>query len=79
MVVLTIVTSAQRNSSQRFRKGTEVSENQMTNRDHLGYRIVKIGQNTEKSLRDLRRLAVTQTLVKDHHLKLRLKNSQRVV
>ncbi len=32
--------------------------------------IVKIGQNTEKSPEDLRRLAVTQTPMKDHHIML---------
>ena len=31
---------------------------------------IKIGQNTEKSPGDLRRLAVTQTPVKDHQLTL---------
>ena len=34
--------------------------------DHPEERIIKIGQNTEKSPGDLRRLAVTQTLVKNH-------------
>ena len=39
-------------------------------RDHLNYYIVENGQNTEKSPEDLGRLAFTQTLVKDHQLKL---------
>ena len=39
-------------------------------RDHLNYSIVKIGQNTEKSPGDLRRLAVTQNLLKEHQLML---------
>ena len=34
------------------------------------YRIVEIDQNTEKSPGDLRRLVVTQTLVKNHQLML---------
>ena len=34
------------------------------------YSIIENGQNTEKSPRDLRRLAVTQTPVKDHQLML---------
>ena len=34
------------------------------------YSIAEIGQNTEKSPGDLRRLAVTKTLVKNHHLTL---------
>ena len=34
--------------------------------DHPNYSIIKIGQNAEESPRDLRRLAVTQTPVKNH-------------
>ena len=34
--------------------------------DHPNYSIVEIGQNTEKSPGDLRRLAVTQTAVENH-------------
>ena len=34
-----------------------------TNNNHQDNSIIKIGQNTEKSPGDLRRLAVTQTLV----------------
>ena len=36
--------------------------------DCPNYSIIEIGQNTEKSPGDLRRLAVTQTPVKDHQL-----------
>ena len=32
--------------------------------------LLRFGGNTQKSLRDLRRFGVTQTPVKDHHLKL---------
>ncbi len=38
--------------------------------DHLNYSIIEIGQNTEKSPGDFRRLAVTQTPVNDHQLTL---------
>ena len=38
--------------------------------DYPNYNIIKIGENTEKSPGDLRRLAFTQTPVKDHQLKL---------
>ena len=34
-------------------------------RDYSNYSIIEIGKNTEKSPRDLRRLAVTQTPVND--------------
>ena len=38
--------------------------------DYPNYSIVKVEQNTEKSPGDLRRLAVTQTPVKDYWLTL---------
>ena len=38
---------------------------QRKNRDYSDYRIIKIGQNTQKSPRDLRRLTVSQTPVED--------------
>ena len=44
--------------------------NNRTRGDHPNDSIIKIGQNTEKSPRDLRRFAVTQTPVKDHQLTL---------
>ena len=37
---------------------------------HLNYSMAKIGQNTVKSPGDLRRLAVTQNIVKDYQLTL---------
>ena len=58
------------NGSQRLRKRTERDENQRTDQDHLDYCIVDIDCNTEKSPGDLMRFVVTQTLVKDHPLKL---------
>ena len=44
--------------------------NKRTNGDHLNYSFIKIGQNTEKSPGDLRRLAVPQTPVRNHRLTL---------
>ena len=44
--------------------------NRRTNQDYPDYSIVKIGQNTQESPGDLKRLAVTQTPVNDHQLKL---------
>ena len=41
-----------------------------TGRDYLNDCIAKNGQNPETSPGDLRRLAVTQTSVKNHQLKL---------
>ena len=57
-------------SHQRIVKGTGGLENKRTIRDHPNYNIVEIGQNTEKNPRDLRRLVVTRTSVKDHQLTL---------
>ena len=45
---------------------TQKLPNKRTSEDHPNYTIVKIGQNTEKSPGDLRRLAVAQTPVKTH-------------
>ena len=42
------------------------------------YSIAEIGQNTEKSPGNLRRLVVTQTPEKDYQLMLKGKNSQEV-
>ena len=44
--------------------------NQKTSGRHPDYSIIKIGQNIEKSLGDLKIFAVTETPVKDHQLKL---------
>ena len=53
------------NNLRRIGSGTKRLGNKKTSRDN---KIIKIGQNTEKSLDDLRRLAVTQTPVRNHHL-----------
>ena len=50
-----------------------------TNRDNPNYCIVEIGQNTEKSPGGLRRLTVTQTLVKDHQLALEEKSIRSII
>ena len=57
-------------SHQRIIKGTGGLGNKRTCENHQNYYIIDNGQNTENSLGDLRRLAVTQTLVKDHQLTL---------
>ena len=44
--------------------------NERTSGDHPDCSIIKIGQNTEKSPGVLRRLAVTQTPVRNHYLTL---------
>ena len=49
-------------------KGTGGRANKRISGDHPNYSIIEIGQNTEKSPGDLRRLAVTQIPVKDHKL-----------
>ena len=57
-------------SNQRINKWTGGLWNKRTSRDYPNYYIIEIGQNTEKTPRDLRRLPVTQTPVKDHKLTL---------
>ena len=57
-------------SHQKITKGTGGHGNKRTSGDHRNYYIIENGQNTEKSPGDLRKLAVTQTAVKDHQLKL---------
>ena len=51
-------------------KGLEDLEMGGQEGDLINYSIIKIDQNTEKSPRDLRRLAVIQTPVKNHQLTL---------
>ena len=58
------------NNPQRIGKGTERLENKRTSGDHADYSIIKIDQNTEKCPGDLKRLAVTQTPVRNHQLTL---------
>ena len=68
VMVISVVFSALGIIPKWLVKGTSRLRNKRTSGDHKFYTIIKIGQNTEKSSGDLRRLAVTQTLVKDHHL-----------
>ena len=51
----------------RFMKGTGGLGNKRMSGDHPNY-IIKIGQNTEESPGDLRRLPVTQTPMRNHQL-----------
>ena len=53
-------------SHQRIDKKTEELGNKRTSGNHANYSMVEIGQNTEKSPGDLRRLAVTETPVKNN-------------
>ena len=62
----------------RLVKGHERLRNKRASRDHLDLRITKIGKNTGKSPGDLRRLAVTQTPVKNHRLTLMWKTFKGV-
>ena len=64
------------NGSQRFGKWVGSVENQWTNRGYSGYNVVEISQNTENCHGDLRRLAVTHIPVKDHPLRLALRNRE---
>ena len=61
-------------SPQTLEKRNERVENWRSNRGHLDFSIVEIGQITEKSPGDLKILVVTQPLVKDSQLMLVGKN-----
>ena len=50
--------------------GTGGLGNKRTSGDHSNYSIVEIGQNTEKSPGDLKRLGDTQTSVENHQVTL---------
>ena len=65
------------NNLQRLGKETGRLGNKKTSGDHSDYSIIKIGQNTEKSPGDLRRL-VTQTPVKNHSPTMVRKTLKRV-
>ena len=54
-------------------RGLKWVGNRRTSRTYPNYCIVEVNQNTDKSPRDLRTLAVTQTPVKDYQLTLEWK------
>ena len=53
-------------------------ENKRTRGDHPNYSFIKIGQNTEKGPVVLKRLAVTETRMRNHQLKLVWKTLKRI-
>ena len=57
-------------NNKRIIKNSGGHEILRTGRDYPNDSIIENGQNTEKSPGDFRRLAVTQTPVKDYQLKL---------
>ena len=59
-----------RNGPQSLGKETGRVGNRRTCQDHLNYNIIKNNKNTGKSPGDMRRLALSQTPVKDHQLML---------
>ena len=66
VTIILIVIDAFGTVHQRINKRTGELGNKWTTGDHPNYYIIENGQNTEKSPRDLRRLAVTQTPLKDY-------------
>ena len=70
MTMIPIVFGALVMVLKNFEKGTGRVGNHSTNRDHLNYCMVEISQNTEKGPGDMRRIAVTQSPVKDNQLTL---------
>ena len=70
MTLIPIVIGALGTASKRFVKEAGIVRNRRTSRDHPNYSIINIGQITEKRDGNLRRLAVTQTPMKDDQLTL---------
>ena len=70
MTIIPIVIGAFGTVTKRLLKGLGGLQSWRTSGDHPSYRIIENGQNTEKSAGDLRRLAVIQSIVKDHQLTL---------
>ena len=68
--VILIVIAALGKNPKRTGKRIGRLGNKMTSRDYPDYNIIKIGQNTEKSPGDLKRLTLTQTPVGNHQLTL---------
>ena len=62
-----------RYNHQRIDKGMGGLGNERTNVDHPNINIIKIDQNTKNSPGDLRRLAITQTPVRNYQLTLSVK------
>ena len=61
---------------QRIDTGTGGLGNKRTNGDHTNYSIIKIGQNIEVYSGALRKLAVIQTLVRNHRLTMKWKTQR---
>ena len=66
-------------SHQRIDNGSGGLGNKRTSGGYLNDRIIKIGQNTEKSPGNLSRLAVTQKPMKDHRLMLVRKTFKGII
>ena len=67
---ISIVIGALGTVTKRLIKGLKDLDMKKTRGDHLNYCITEIGQKTEKSQGDLRRLAVAQTPLKGNQLTL---------
>ena len=70
MTVISIAIGALGRVKKRINTRTGGLGNERTSGDHPNYSIIEIGQNTQKSSGDLRRLAVTQTPARNHQLTL---------
>ena len=75
MTVIPLVIGALETITKGLVKG--LKELEIGGRGHPDYSIVKIGHNTEKSPKDLRKLAVTKTSVIGHQLTFAWKTCKR--
>ena len=78
VTVIPIVICALDTVAKRLVQGTGGFENKKRG-DRPNYSIIKIGHNTEKSLGDLKRIAFTQTPVRNHWLTLVGKNFHIII
>ena len=69
-MVIPILIWCVRNNRQSLAKENGRLRNKRKSGDHRNYSIIKIGQNTEKIPGDLRRIAITQSLLENHQLTL---------
>ena len=68
VTIIPIVIGAFGTVTKGLLKGLKDFEELAAEWDHPNYIIIEDGQNTEKNPGDLRRIAVTQSPVKDHQL-----------
>ena len=73
VIVIPIIIGGLGTLPKRYAQGTGRLKNQWTSRNYLDNSIIRFGQNTEKSPKDLRRFTLSHYPVKGHKLTLQWK------